>query len=79
LTIYREEESIHTESIDVPQSDSVFAEYEITETGIYEIVIETDTEREGGTQVHVDEYALNHSNDIVIAITSQIIRGYIQE
>jgi len=79
LRVSREESTVHTETIDVPSSQSVFADYEITETGVYDIAIKTDSGREGSTQVSVDDYALNHGRNIVIAITSQMIQGYIQE
>ena len=79
LTVHRNDEVTHTEQMDVPPSQSTFADYEITETGVYDVVLKTDSGREGSTQVSVGEYALNHGRDIVIAVTSGMIRGYIQE
>lgn len=79
LTVTREGITKQTETIDVPPSQSVFADCDITEPGIYEVIIKTDSGREGSTRVSVDNYALNHGRNIVIAITPQMIQGYIQE
>jgi hypothetical protein len=79
LTVSRDGSTLHTETVSVPPSESAFADYEITGTGVYRVTVETGSGREGTTQFSVDEYALEHGRNVVIAVTSEIIQGYIQE